>query len=330
MRWRYIELETTDPAFNLAAEEYVFECLPKEYAYFMLWQNEPSVIIGRHQNTLAEINQAHIREKGIHVVRRLSGGGAAYHDLGNLNLTFVRDAESKRLDLGFFCQPVAHALQELGVPAEVNGRNDITVEGKKFSGNAQYVREGRVMHHGTLLICADLQQAALALKPPVEKLQSKGVASVRSRITTLQEYLPQGVGLDEFKEHFLSHLFDREQMEHYVLTQEDRRQIQRIRDSRYALREWNYGQSPPCDLVLQGRIPDCGTLSFHFSVQKGMIAKAELHGDFFSLRDPEVLASCFVGVEPNGEGFASALKKVEPSEIIRALSREALLELLNQ
>lgn len=328
MAWKFIELHTTDPAFNLAAEQYVFDSLPKEDNYFMLWQNGPSVIVGRHQNTLAEINVPYVEGKKLPVVRRLSGGGAVYHDLGNLNFTFVQNADSSRPDLSLFCHPVAKALRELGAPAEVNGRNDITILGQKISGNAQYVRQGRVMHHGTLLFDADLEAAGMALKPSAEKLRSKGVASVRSRMTTLREHLPQGTTLAQFRSLFLQRLFEGTPMETYVFQEEELQAIRQISDERYATRQWNYGQSPPCDLVYKGYIPQCGTVELQLSIRKGLIKEARFYGDFFAQKDLAPLCMGFVGETPDPQGFTAAVASVDPSEYIQGLSRDELLNLL--
>ena len=330
MKWRFIELSTTDPAFNLAVEEYVFDRLSRDYAYFMLWQNRPSVIIGRHQNTVAEVNEAFIRDNGISVVRRLSGGGAVYHDLGNLNFTFIRDGESSRLDLSLFCEPVAAALRELGVPAEVNGRNDITVEGQKISGNAQYVREGRVMHHGTLLFSADLEAAGKALTPSAKKLKSKGVASVRSRIATVSKYMAEGVTIEDFKKLLLEKLFAGQPMEAYALTEEDLAVIEGLRRDRYATRRWNYGESPPCDLVYEGRIEGCGSVELRLTVKKGVISKAELRGDFFAEKDLAPLENMLTGSAPEKEAILQALSHIDPASYIPGLTQEALAVLLSE
>jgi len=143
MRLDYLDLTCTDPSRNLAMEQHVFDALPRDRAYFMLWQNDNAIIIGKHQNTLAEINEPYVRAHGIRVVRRLSGGGAVYHDLGNLNFTFITDAgDTAKLDFRLFCLPIVRTLEGFGVHAEVNGRNDITIDGKKFSGNSQYLRRG--------------------------------------------------------------------------------------------------------------------------------------------------------------------------------------------
>ena len=189
-----INLYTTDAAFNLAAEQHVFENLPRDRDYLMLWQNANAVIIGKYQNTLAEINTTYIEEHHIQVIRRLSGGGAVYHDLGNLNYTFITDArENEGVNLRSFCEPVVQALRSLGVPAEINGRNDITVEEKKISGNAQYLRNGRVMHHGTLLFDSDLSVVGEALRVDPQKISAKGIHSVRSRVTNIRPYLREDI-----------------------------------------------------------------------------------------------------------------------------------------
>ena len=181
MKLSYLDLMTTDPSYNLAMEQHVFDCLPRDRMYFMLWQNDNAIIVGKYQNTIAEINEEAVRERGIRVVRRLSGGGAVYHDMGNLNFTFITDVgESNALDLKLFCEPVVRTLATLGVKAEVNGRNDITIDGKKFSGNSQYIRQGRVMHHGTIMFDSDLSVVSEALRVDPTKIQTKGIRSVRS------------------------------------------------------------------------------------------------------------------------------------------------------
>ena len=327
MPWRYIQVDTTDPAFNLALEEYVFESLSKDYNYFILWQNASTVVVGRHQNTFNEVDEAFIRENNITVVRRLSGGGAVYHDLGNLNFTFIQDAAGKEPDLGLFCRPVAQAIRTLGAEAEVNGRNDITVNGMKFSGNAQYVKYGRVMHHGTLLFDSQLEVAAKALRPDPEKIKAKGVASVRSRITNLKPLLPEGTTLEIFREALLKALFEKEQMEVYSLTHADLTAIAALKEERYGTWAWNWGASPACDMTFSGRIEGCGQLSLQFRVKKGFITDAILYVDFFSAGDPQALAKSFIGYPATAEGIREAAEKADVSPIL-GLTTEALLDIL--
>ena len=207
MPWSFIDVKSTDPAFNLALEQYAFDALPRDRSWFLLWRNHNAIVIGRHQNTLAEINEEAVREREVTVVRRLSGGGAVYHDLGNLNFTFIQDAgQAGQLDMGLFCRPVAQALQAMGVNAQVNGRNDITIDGRKFSGNSQYIREGRVMHHGTILYSSDLETVGQVLRVDPEKIQAKGVRSVRARVTTVRAHMPRPVPLAQFKARLLEEI----------------------------------------------------------------------------------------------------------------------------
>ena len=253
-RLSYLNLYTTDPAWNLAAEQYVFDALPRDRTYFMLWQNDNAIIIGKHQNAAAEIDQQFVRENGVRVVRRLSGGGAVYHDMGNLNFTFIADAGSmESINFKLFCQPVVAALAALGVQAEVNGRNDMTINGQKFSGNSQYLKEGRVMHHGTIMFDSDLDRVAQALHVDQEKIAAKGVVSVRSRVTTVRQHMPHPVELEEFRRVLLDNILAQQPGEEYVFTEEDKSQIARLREQRYATWEWNYGQSRECEMTRQKR-----------------------------------------------------------------------------
>lgn len=330
MQWTFIDVSSTDPSFNLALEQYVFDVLPRDRNYFILWQNDNAVIVGRHQNTMAEINEPYIREHGIRVVRRLSGGGAVYHDLGNLNFTYIQDSESGiQLDLAMFCRPLAQAIRALGANAEVNGRNDITIDGRKFSGNAQYVKEGRVMHHGTIMFDSDLSIAGLALTPDPEKVAAKGVKSVRSRMTTVKEHLDGDITLAQFKKLLLEKLFEDQPMEEYKLTEQDIAAIEKLQEERYGTWKWNYGGSPACDLTRKKRVEGCGTVECRFHVKEGRITQAAFRGDFFSAKDPALLAERFVGLRPVIEDYQKALEGIDVSEYFSGMSVEALLDILS-
>lgn len=189
---KYIINHSNDTAFNIALEEYAFKHLLDEDQIFLLWINKPSIIVGRHQNTIEEINRDYVREHGIEVVRRISGGGAVYHDLNNLNYTIIsKEDENKAFDFKSFSTPVINTLAELGVKAEFTGRNDLEIDGKKFCGNAQAYINGRIMHHGCLLFDVDLSVLANALKVSKDKFESKGVKSVRARVTNIIDELPE-------------------------------------------------------------------------------------------------------------------------------------------
>ena len=325
----FIEAFTTDPAFNLAMEEYFFEAMPRDRSYFMTWQNDNAIIIGKHQNTLSEINLPFVQSHGIRVVRRLSGGGAVYHDLGNLNFTFITDAEpTQQVDLRRFCQPIADTLSSLGVNASVDGRNDILIDGKKVSGNAQYVRQGRVMHHGTILFDSDLSVLGQALKVDASKIQAKGIKSVRSRVANVRSCLKQDMTMTQFRRVLAEHLLKQALVEVYTLTEADIAAIHRIREGRYALWEWNFGASPPCSLVRKARIEGCGTVEAQIQMENGCISEIRFCGDYFSTLPPEQLAQKLAGVPFTEEACARALTGSDVGNYITGLKNEALISLL--
>jgi len=178
----------TDPYFNLAAEEYALKNFKADC--FMLWRNEPSIIVGKHQNTLAEINLDYVKKRNIKVGRRLSGGGAVFHDLGNLNFTFISTGaqENRLVDFRRFTMPILEVLQNLGIEAVFEGRNDLTIHGRKFSGNAEHVWKNRILHHGTLLFSSVLTDLSEALKVDPLKFRDKAVKSIRSRVTNISKH----------------------------------------------------------------------------------------------------------------------------------------------
>ena len=329
MKLSYLDLMTTDPSYNLAMEQYVFDCLPRDRMYFMLWQNDNAIIVGKYQNTIAEINEETVRERGIRVVRRLSGGGAVYHDMGNLNFTFITDVgESNALDLKLFCEPVVRTLATLGVKAEVNGRNDITIDGKKFSGNSQYIRQGRVMHHGTIMFDSDLSVVSEALRVDPTKIQTKGIRSVRSRVTNVAEHLPEKVTLPEFRRILLENILKENPGEAYPLTQDDLAAVEKLRAERYATWDWNYGFSPVCTMLRRRRVDGCGMIEAYITVEHGKIAALTFKGDFFSASEPDELAAHFVGCTPYRAGYEKALGDVDVSRYFAGLQADELIDIL--
>lgn len=329
MAWFFIDVQSTDPAFNLALEQYAFDSLPRDRSWFMLWRNDNTIVVGRHQNTLAEINEACVRERGIRVVRRLSGGGAVYHDLGNLNFTFIQDADQGgQLDMGLFCRPMAQALQAMGVNAQVNGRNDITIDGQKFSGNSQYVREGRVMHHGTIMYDSNLDTVAQALQADPEKIRAKGVRSVRARVTTVRAHMPCPVPLEEFKARLLEEISRERPMEPYTLTRADIEAVEAIKRERYDRWDWNYGGSPPCDVARRRRVEGCGTVEARLHLEEGRVASAAFFGDFFSAVEPEELAELLRGCPLEEDALGRRLEGIDVSRYITGLTGGELADIL--
>ena len=325
----YLDLLSTDAAWNLAAEQVVFDRLPRDRSYFMLWQNARAVIIGRHQNTAAEVNEAYVQERGVQVVRRLSGGGAVYHDMGNLNYTMITDAEGG-IEFERFCRPVMETLRGLGVRCELSGRNDLTVQGRKFSGNAQYRREGRVMHHGTILFDSDLSAVSEALRVDPEKIRAKGIQSVRSRVANLKEFLPEEVTLPQFRQKLLEHILKETPGTAYRFTEEEERQIAQLVKTRYGTWEWNWGASPACTILKRKRFPDCGLVEVYIEAEAGRIRELEFRGDFFSLKEPEGLRERFLDRKMQPEAYREALEGIEAGEYFSGLTKEELLSLLEE
>lgn len=325
----YLILKSSDAARNLATEQVIFDTLPGGHKCFLLWQNRSAVVIGRHQDALAEIDRAFVEAEGIQLVRRLSGGGAVYHDLGNLNYSVITDARGgKAPDMAAFCQPVLRLLHRLGVPAALSGRNDMTVNGQKFSGSAQHLYRGRVLHHGTLLIDSDLSVVSRALRVDPEKIRSKGLSSVRSRVTNLRPFLPEEIDLPRFRELLLAEVLKEHSGEELVLSKEQLEEIDRLSESRYRSWDWTVGASPPCSLVRRQRFEGCGTVEAQMQIERGRIAALRFCGDFFSAEEPEELAGRLQGLPLSREDLLSALVGEDVSRFFIGLQTQQLLSLL--
>lgn len=329
MVFYYISSPSTDPCWNLALEQYVFDSFPRDKSYFMLWQNDNTIVVGKNQNTAAEINGAFVRDHNIAVVRRLSGGGAVYHDLGNLNFTFITDADSEEeIDFLPFCNYVVAALADLGVAGEVNGRNDITIDGKKFSGNSQYRKNGRVMHHGTLMLRSNLSILSEALAVDRKKLKAKGVASVTSRVTNIGDFLPPDVDINDLRCALLRHIPCENREVPIQLTAEDHIAIDAIVATRYATWEWTYGESPALEITRKECIENCGTIELHLSTDAGVITALKIFGDFFGSGNATDLCSNLIGCRCELNELLSCVKSLGLQHYIYNCPEERFVELL--
>lgn len=310
----FIENEgITDPRMNLALEEYILRNFDaKDYLLFYI--NEPSIIIGRNQNTLEEINHDYVEDKGIHVVRRVSGGGAVYHDLGNLNFSFLTDYDRKHLNnFAKFTGPVIKVLNAMGVNAELSGRNDILAEGKKISGNAQYASVKRMLSHGTLLYDTDLSEVGRALNVKMSKIESKGHKSVRSRVANITEFLDEKMSIEEFRSRLLKGLYDeRDDFETYHLTEEQWAKVRQLHDEKYNTWEWNFGSSPKFNIQRAKRFP-LGEIDLRLFVEKGHITEMKIFGDFFGKEPVENLENLLKGRPYRRSEIATALQGVDLS-----------------
>ena len=318
--------ESTDPYFNLAAEQYLMDTEPGEA--FMLWRNEKAVILGRNQNAYAEINRPVAEERGIAVVRRLTGGGAVFHDLGNLNFTFIVPREAcPELDFVRFIRPVAEVLRRLGVPAEISGRNDLTADGRKISGNAQCVWGGKVMHHGTLLFSADLSDMADVLRVDPEKMRSKGIASVRSRVGNLREYLPgmDVTDLARVLEESFAVLYGTGGAASF--SPEQTAGIEKLKREKYASWEWNWGASPAFGKTVKKRFP-YGGAELSFDSEHGVLTSVRLRGDFFGTAPVDELEERLVGCRLLRDELIPRLSDV--GRYIHGASPEEIAEMFEQ
>lgn len=321
----YIKNESTNPYFNLAMEEYLLN-LNDGKKYFLLWQNEPTVVVGRYQNTAEEINSEYVKENGIHVVRRITGGGAVYHDLGNLNYTFIiKDAERKEFDFERFTLPIIIALEKLGIKAELTGRNDITIDRKKISGNAQYIKQNKALHHGTLLFNSRIEELSKALRVTEDKFQSKGVKSVRARVTNISEYLPSNIPISEFKELLLKHMFYEytELVEGY-LGADDLNGINSIMKNKYMNWDWNFGYSPEFNMR-QGKRFSSGKIEVLINVKNGIIYGIKFYGDFFSSENPEEIETSLLGIRYEENEIRNTLAQYNIDDFFKGITLEELL-----
>ena len=324
---RYLESPSRDPYFNLALEEYVFERMDKSKSYFMLWQNDNTIVVGKYQNTAEEINQAFVDAHHIRVARRLSGGGAVYHDKGNLNFTFVVDQGSNpAFNFKIFVQPVVEALARFGVHAEFTGRNDLTIDGMKFSGNAQYARHGRLLHHGCIMLDSNLTSVADALRVKEAKFASKAVKSVRSRVTTINAHAPSPISMADFKGALRACAMASGELEPYALTEADVLAVQKLRDEKYATWAWNYGFSPPYDMVRERKFP-AGLVTAHLSAEGGKIKAVRLYGDFFGSGELGELESAMAGLPLDGR-LAEALEALHVEHYMSGITAAELAALL--
>jgi lipoate-protein ligase A len=318
----------TDPYFNLAAEEYVLKNFTDNC--FMLWRNAPSVIVGRHQNSLAEIDADYVKRNNIKVVRRLSGGGAVFHDLGNLNFTFIENTRGdKVVDFKKYTQPIIAVLQSLDVDARFEGRNDLVIDGKKFSGNAEHVFRNRVLHHGTLLFASELADISGALNVHPAKFTDKAVKSVRSRVTNISSHLKQPLDLEEFRNMTLRHTMNSyPDCRPYAYTGDDLEAIGKLRDEKYSTWNWNFGQLQGYNMVNEVKTGG-GRMEVHLDVQNGVIGHVRIFGDFFNIGDMAELEQLLAGTLHDETNIRMKLAQINLSDYLVNITVDEFVKALN-
>ena len=314
---------STDAYFNLASEEYLLKHFDDDV--FMLWRNDKAVIVGKYQNSVAEINIDYVKEHGIKVVRRQTGGGAVFHDLGNVNYTFIGSKGSG--DFRTFSEPILRVLNEMGVPAKFEGRNDLTINGMKFSGTAQCVYKDRILHHGTLLFASEMDDLTAALKVNPLKFKDKAVKSVRKRVTNISEHLPAPMSVTDFIEVVMRNVSQNsENAVPYELSEHDIQEISNLRDEKYSTWDWNFGTSPKFGYTKQIRTGG-GNVELNLDVEKGLITAIKFYGDFFSQKEPSDFERLFLQQKYEPESIRRILQSVEINDFFRNVTVEEMMEL---
>lgn len=317
----------SDPRINLAIEEHLLRNLRIEEPLLLFYINEPSVIIGRNQNVHEELDPAYAAANGIHVVRRLSGGGAVYHDFGNLNFSFITTSKEDLHNFAKFTLPIVNALDKLGIRAELRQRSSLFVGDKKISGNAQYASRGRLLSHGTLLFDTDLTALRRAIRPRSLMVESKAVQSVRAEVTNILTLLPQPMSRAQFRLTILDHIFSGEPIAAYDLSAADWAQIEKIRTERFDTWDWNFGRSPKFT-VKKREQSALGRIEVRIDVLKGRIADLKLDAQFISRVEAGEVKALLVGRRYDRLELETAVHTLVSQSVFRELSPFDFIALL--
>ncbi|HLR38511.1 MAG TPA: lipoate--protein ligase [Chitinophagaceae bacterium] len=317
--------ESTDPYFNVATDEYILKYLQEDC--FMLWRNDNAIIIGQYQNALAEINYDYVKEHDIKVVRRLSGGGAVYHDLGNLNFSFTQSGKNSNLsDFKKFTQPIVDVLRELGANAALEGKNDLSIDGKKIAGNAAHIHKNKILSHGCLLFSSEMRNVSQALKINPVKYTDKAVKSVPKRVTNISEHIHPAMDVLEFSNRIMKHVISiYPNARPYKFTKEDLAKIQELRDEKYATQAWNFNKSPDYNFKKAIRTKG-GLLEMNLNVKKGIIEKATIFGDFFSTNGIFPIEEALVGTPHEETAIKAVLSAFNIENHFSNITEENLIQ----
>ncbi|WP_313757381.1 lipoate--protein ligase [Tissierella sp.] len=329
---KYLVNSSNDPRYNLAFEEYCFKSLDLKDDYVILWINGPAIIVGKNQNTIEEVNQDFVDERGIKVVRRITGGGAVYHDLGNLNFSIISmSTGAEKIDFKKYNIPIVKSLEKLGINCELSGRNDITIDGKKFSGIAQSVWKKRVLNHGTLLFDTELDILSNALRVKQDKIESKGVKSVKSRVTNIKPYINKDINIYEFRDVLLKSIFGMEGLEpeEHRLSKEDLDNIQKLFKEKYSTWEWNYGESPKSHYQNYRRF-NFGSIDIRFNLVSGLISDIKIYGDFFGTEDVKLLQEKLNGIKYEKTEVLKVIESEPLEKYFGNISKEEFMDLMFQ
>ena len=334
---RYVIMQSRDIRENLATEDYLLNTLSFEEPLVLFYIQEPCVILGRNQNAYEEIDLAYAREKGIVITRRLSGGGAVYDDLWNVSFSFVVQEEHQAFgDFKAFTKPIIEALHKMGATgAEISGRNDLLIDGKKFSGNAMYTKKGKMYTHGTLMYDVDLAEVQRVLTVSKKKIESKGTKSVRGRVTNLRPYLDekyQQLTIEEFRNRLLMELFDVESLteiaeKEYVLTKADQQEIRKLVAEVYGNEAWIFGEAPKFTIKKEEKFKG-GIVDARLTVEKGKIIELTIYGDYFAKKETTEIVAALLGVDYQYSSIWQALAAFNFEDYFVNITKEEFVHLL--
>jgi lipoate---protein ligase len=305
-----------NPQINLALEEYIVRNFDEAEDYLLFYINRPSIIIGKHQNTIEEINSDYVKEKNITVTRRISGGGAVYHDFGNLNFSFLTKYDSKKVNnFVQFVAPIVEALKKLGISAEMTGRNDIMADGRKISGNAQFSTTKKMFSHGTLLFNSNIEDVVNALNVSGDKITSKGIQSVRSRVANISELMNKPMEMAEFRDFILNEIFKEEvakgnPIPTIQLSAEQWAEVMELSKSKYQTWEWNYGRSPEFMIQRKNRFA-FGQIDARIEVKDGIMTDIIFFGDFLAHGNANHVAESLKNVRYTIQDITEKLQNID-------------------
>lgn len=333
----YVIMKSRDIRENLATEQYLMNNKDFDEPLALFYIEKPSIIVGQNQNTMEELNDDYVRKNNITVTRRLSGGGAVYHDLGNMCFSFVVNADDEKFgDFKKISQPIVDALHKMGATgAEVTGRNDMTIDGKKFSGSAMYTKNGKTFSHGTLSYDVDLDALTKGLNVSKDKIQSKGIKSIRSRVTNIRPYLDkkyQNLTTEQFRNDLILSMFGADNMDQiksheYIVTPEDQKQIDKINHDIYSNWDWVYGKSPEFS-VKDRKHFDMGTIDARFKVDKGVITNVRFYGDYFGAKNVKDIEDKLRGEKYDYQDIKNVLNSFNLDDYFKGIPQEDIVKLV--
>lgn len=323
----FVKNNNTDPYKNHAVEEFLMNKFDDDC--FMLWKNDKCILIGRNQNVYNEVNMDYIKEHNIPIVRRITGGGAVFNDEGNFNFSFIScNADKDFTNFKKFVDPIIAVLGKFEVEVQLSGRNDLTIEGKKISGNAQCKYKDKVLHHGTLLFSSDVYELAHVLKVKDIKLKDKGIKSVKSRVANISDYLKFKTTTHEFKEYLFNEVLkNTEDAVLYDITMEDWTEIEEIAKKKYATWEWNFGNNPRFSIEKEGKFAG-GIVQVYINIYKGIIKNIKIYGDFFSENNVSTLENALTSVKYDFKSIYGILEKYNMDEYFKNISMENIMSVL--